>query len=1072
MISSSFTPHTPRLFNTQREKEMTKTIHEARLGMIILFTRTMIILLVLVVAIVVVILNPRIEASSPERNIKSSSLSTRRIQEQHFNNKLNNENLLLPNMKQIQQQQQEGPFSPRPPLSPPPSSRICVNGTTSWIQDICVNRQDISSSSIRPSYCKHINPYVVPYPFSDHDFHKMELRPDCFDRVTGKPSDDLQSAECITVQAISSAEFGPFNVETTSSGDNGGDAVGDDRKNGTMVLTTRSKRYSLFGMNTGEIYAIDFNSNELFQFLGVNSSKNMNSAQSDSISKLDAFVLGVNRTAAYVVAADKQQYMRIFFVDIMNPTMNSKLCRRERADGMIEDFKSFQVGEDLYLATLLSHKSSKIKTLKFSKLGLDCHLEMNSFEYTLDLSSMDSSELNFYIFTQSMNNTDNHSPSIYVRDMQTVERILIVLQTPKTIHMVNVVQIDQVIEIGMNKSLSYLMFSLNSEMLANDFYISSSTVITEELRRMDFSDNTTTCTLSEDEKLFPSQEVHLLVTLYSNTLRMNRKKGNFSKLVVRNLPEFASYVPPQDYNTTLSPVSRNTFCDISEGFYFDSIQQECSQSHEYVIELPSKALQIHSRFIDLPQIVKDYLTAATKQSSEQTEKLLKGIQFLCLTIAGGDVMNPSKPFHMNQYLQCIETMTNRTLQLKCQAQAFGALGKDSLKEMMNDYLQYNVFIALDNHAVLIYGVQQRFCDRISKELIVKHFNQFQLIGKPIHTYISSNGQHIFISITRKKWEIESLRRYQEICDILNRDPDNAFLKDYRTSCIKSPPKPVNINTFGFYISSCFPGMYCPSLTRNEMYSVEDRFYTERPNALLPCPKGSFCTLGSKHECPYGFICDQDQMNLPKPCTDNRYNCAFNGLTEPQAPQKGLMTLAPYFPEIPIGPGLYVERTSDIDLSIQRCKKGDYCPLARAVDRGTSFQTIETTAQLECPKGTFCEHSQVITPEICFCNATFCTYCPNASYVERACPAGYYCLGPSNIKTCKLTQYCPEGTFIPQRCEAGYYCENPKERKKCPRGYFCPSGTVRPHPCGYVEVCVIVFLCEPSSSSWIYFTIFG
>ncbi|KAG2389631.1 hypothetical protein C9374_014191 [Naegleria lovaniensis] len=930
-----------------------------------------------------------------------------------------------------------------------PSSGICINGTTSWLQDICVKSNDISSTSIRPSYCQYINPYVVPYPFSDHDFNTMELDPDCFDSETGKPSDDLQRAECITVQAISSAEFGPFYV-----------SVHNNQSNETNRSEFISKRYSLFGMNTGEIYAIDFNSNELYPFLTVNqtSSKDPHEVQNDSISKLDAFVLGVNNTAAYVVSADKQQFMRIFYVDIMNPVMNSKLCKREQVGGRIEDFKSVKVGEDLYLVTLISHEDdedsqkyhNKIKTLKFSKLGLDCLLEMNAFEYTLDLSGMDSSELNFYTFTQSMNNTERLSPSIYVRDTQMMERNLIVLQTPKTIHIVNFVESNAVIEIGANTSLSYLMFSLNAEMIENDFYISSSAVMTEELRRIDFSDNTTnTCTLSDDEKLFPSQEVHLLVTLYSNTL-----KSNFSKLVVRNLPEFASFVPSQDFNRTLSPVSRNDElnCDISNGYYFDSILETCSQAHEYLIELPSKALQIHSRFIDLPQAVKDYLTEASKQSSEQSEKIQQAIQFICLAVAGGDVMNPTKPFNVNQYLQCMETITNRTLELQCQAQAFGALGKDSLKEIMNDYLQYNVFIALDNNAVLIYGIQQRFCDRISKELIVKPFNQFQLIGKPIHTYISSNGQHIFISITRKKWEIESLKRYQEICNILENDPDHVFLKDYRTSCIKSPPKPININTFGFYISSCFPGMYCPSLTKNEMYSVQDRFYTERPNALLPCPIGSFCTLGSKHECPYGFICDEVKMNLPKPCTDNHYNCAFNGLTEPQAPQKGLITLAPYFPEIPIGPGLYVERTSDIDLTIKHCNKGDYCPLARAIDVGSMFDPIETTTLLECPQGTFCENSLVMTPEICFCNATFCTYCPNGSYIERACPAGFYCLGPSNIKTCKLTQYCPEGTFIPQTCEAGYYCENPKVRKICPKGHFCPSGTVRPHPCGWLSLC--------------------
>jgi len=163
-----------------------------------------------------------------------------------------------------------------------------------------------------------------------------------------------------------------------------------------------------------------------------------------------------------------------------------------------------------------------------------------------------------------------------------------------------------------------------------------------------------------------------------------------------------------------------------------------------------------------------------------------------------------------------------------------------------------------------------------------------------------------------------------------------------------------------------------------------------------------------------------------------------------------VTLAPYFPTVPVGPGFYVERHNEIDLTIKKCSDGFYCPLARAIDLPTFGN--ETTEALLCPASTVCTESSVVTPTVCFCNYTQCSYCPSGTSDEIPCPAGYYCVGSSSIKECKKTQYCPEGSTLPSACPAGYFCETPSTKSICPRGYFCPTGCVRPHPCGWLSLC--------------------
>ncbi|CAJ0905059.1 2521_t:CDS:10 [Entrophospora sp. SA101] len=71
-----------------------------------------------------------------------------------------------------------------------------------------------------------------------------------------------------------------------------------------------------------------------------------------------------------------------------------------------------------------------------------------------------------------------------------------------------------------------------------------------------------------------------------------------------------------------------------------------------------------------------------------------------------------------------------------------------------------------------------------------------------------------------------------------------------------------------------------------------------------------------------------------------------------------------------------------------------------------------------------------------------------------CPAGNFCLGPSEIPLpCTAGFFCPENSAQPVYCCKGYYCsKDTKFVTICPEGYQCGFGTVDPIPCGIASRC--------------------
>jgi len=867
---------------------------------------------------------------------------------------------------------------------------------------------ETEESSIRPSYCKHSNPFVVPFTLSDLDFGgKSQEIPQCFDPGNGMPSND-SNADCQVVRAISAAEFGPFEIKDASL-------------NTTEYVFVR---YALFGMKSGALYAVDFNQNLLFPLTS-------SGIASSGIKQLISAVLQpanstLGKMEAYVVSVDDNDNLNLYYTDARVDGgqfhVLEKVAKIQPYE-TIDNIQSVQIGATIWLTVLVSFPGSPKKELRFTRLESGAHVVQNEFKYSITLSRVNV-DLSFEIFQHVYNMSTSDTQSFYISDSRSSsgashapKRFLLKIQSDKRISIINFVQNDVSLDFTAYQTLDqYLMFSVAFD---SPIVITTSAIITEQVRRLNFSKDSSNCASSVP--LPKSQSVHLAVTTF-NTVTLE------SKLIIRNLLEFSKFESVEQITSV--PVNKRTVeCSIQDGFYQEKSQ--CVKSNQYIVDLPSKAIQTNARFMDMPVNLKD-----------ADVNTVVSLQNVCTVVAGGlNMLNPG--FNMDSYNSCLDRLA--TAKCKTDLIVQYATMSNTTSQITNDYLLHNLFITIDTNMVLIYGVQPLFCDPFSSDLLIKEFNNIPLMGKPVTTFISENGQHYFIGVTRKKWEIDSMNKYFEICEKLKQDPENIFLKSYTESCIKQPPSKVDINTFGFYMSSCFPGLHCPSLSTNTILSVNPRYYTLRPNYLLKCPPGSFCLMGVRQPCPEGFVCGEPMMMRPQLCRNTSYNCFAQGLSSPMVPSKGLVSVAPYYPSLPISAGLYVERRGEIDSTIMKCQAGYYCPLARAIDIPTLGN--ETVDVLKCPANTYCSSPTVTTPTICKCNLTYCSYCPAGSVVENPCPTGYYCTRPDTIKECRNTQYCPEGSSIPLICPAGHYCSTPKNKTLCPAGNFCPVGSVIPISCG-------------------------
>ena len=172
------------------------------------------------------------------------------------------------------------------------------------------------------------------------------------------------------------------------------------------------------------------------------------------------------------------------------------------------------------------------------------------------------------------------------------------------------------------------------------------------------------------------------------------------------------------------------------------------------------------------------------------------------------------------------------------------------------------------------------------KLYINHVNTLSLVGETTSLYVSYNTHYIFVSIKRKKWELDAMRRRYNLCQLYKNDTSNATLEmlTSQLECFAASPKEPRLprsEDFLQIATLCLPSMECASLKVEEITSVEDRYYNNYGFEKIICPKGSFCKTG-KHLCPVGFTCGEEGMSLPDRCvyeqTGNTH-CFGEGLHE-------------------------------------------------------------------------------------------------------------------------------------------------------------------------------------------------
>jgi ABC-type multidrug transport system ATPase subunit len=528
-------------------------------------------------------------------------------------------------------------------------------------------------------------------------------------------------------------------------------------------------------------------------------------------------------------------------------------------------------------------------------------------------------------------------------------------------------------------------------------------IIAEKMRRINYQNST--CSNVDG---LPAQNIFLSVLIGAI--------GSPPTLNIVILKEFGLYNATTP-RSTLNPANRDAICPNQ---YWDG--GSCVSRTTQILTLPEEIVAIDQAYLGE--------TKGVLNSTSRCEIL--------------------RQYSPDQYEMC-RTMESS---FQCDLQYYQNVTPDALSQMFDRSMYTVLFIATkETDRILVYGVQPKFCSR--EDIILTSLSAISFLGDIKDLHVSDNAQHLLVTIERDKWELDSMRRYQDICNHLkNVNPNEPSLLPYKDSCDKTPPMVIDLNQFGQYSSLCFPGTLCSSLTENLISQVRTAHFTFRPNAELLCTPGHYCLQGVKMDCPQGFLCPDPGMTRPKKCDKDSSlttSCGSANLITPVTCPSGSICTVPYGPGFPAAPGYFSTLAPSASLVLSKrvvanCNPGEYCNLGRSI--------ATSRTELLCPDKTVCVNPSVMIAPPCHCGNETCSYCPPGTYLELPCPAGFKCnLGNSpQIKNCTLSEWCPNGTIIPKTCPPQYFCPTPADRFICPYGYYCKIGTVSPLPCPIAFFC--------------------
>jgi ABC-type multidrug transport system ATPase subunit len=521
-----------------------------------------------------------------------------------------------------------------------------------------------------------------------------------------------------------------------------------------------------------------------------------------------------------------------------------------------------------------------------------------------------------------------------------------------------------------------------------------------------------------------------------------------------------------------------------KGYQFENCETCAQHSERY-----NKRIEIiDSRFIDVPGLIN--LT-----SSYDDDGYLNS-QIICEAIGQLEPVNKQL---MDNCLYSISLLTGN-----CEAEMF-SLHSSILTPFFESYWQDNLFVVIDDKyreiesalpmikpsSLFILGKTIYMSpDETFGEYQLSVINEMTFIGKVLDLFVSQNGHHIYASLSRLKYELLSLIRFQEICEILVVSPDNIFLQRFKLYCSIFAPSPVDIRQFGMLTSSCSNGILCDSFASSKVESdVLPGYFIFNHLTQVKCVPGTYCTHGTINMCPLGYQCGHEGLAAPMPCSAKEgsdQTCFASPLSPLPCPYGAICPTSDQPPILaPPGYAIWIENElGRITKEFRICEEGDYCPLADqvsdvsntilAMDQIISRYRIQKQQVLEeeeqyvddtdpsnvllCPPNLYCTNTTILFPMACIPYNDSTTgniimpYCPAGSISENSCPAGFYCPDPADVRNCSRTEYCPPGSIIPGVCDSGYYCPTPAVRIRCPKGYFCREGSTSPQHCSFLGYC--------------------
>lgn len=307
--------------------------------------------------------------------------------------------------------------------------------------------------------------------------------------------------------------------------------------------------------------------------------------------------------------------------------------------------------------------------------------------------------------------------------------------------------------------------------------------------------------------------------------RKGATKDNY-KFLLHHIYEFSEYSEITFPNTNTA--GRSFLFNCISNQYLDPLTRSCKNNIEKVVDLNDELVSITSRLSDIT-------TTVNGQPSYDLTGHLNPSVICQLPYLGNSSNAPNRTLCISdtQFMYCESSIFNSFTDSR------------NLYTFFHNYWHTQLFLQTSKD-MTIYAMTIQLSNQTQGETILKQVNSMTLPGTIIHTFNSLNNQHLFLSLTRKKWEIEAEKRYQLVCDTLRNDPDNVFLKDFKDQCVLSPPKPFDENHFAMIVNSCLDGHLCADFSMNTIsQDVAPGMFVDRSIYVTTCPLGSYCIKGIK-----------------------------------------------------------------------------------------------------------------------------------------------------------------------------------------------------------------------------------